>query len=188
MRIKEILAESITFHPVVELEDSHGKYWGTDPWKEPKEDDCWQCDGTGKRDGDERSREDCIACGGTAKQTFPVSTAPELNVSNTNGLAIQEMLGLDPDYSGLITHDQLPNLLRKLIKLKNTQEPQQYVEPEKIIPGDRYRYDDNGITKIGRSTNIIHGGRSLSQVHRYIDELIKIIQFAQNHNAALSWG
>lgn len=186
MRINELLFESITFSPAVKLTDNDREYWGTDPWDVEQDVDCWHCDGTGKLYGDEESNDPCIACRGTGKRKTQVSTAPSLNVSNTNGLAIQEFLGLDPDYSGLIPHNKLPELMRILIKAKN-QGANSLVKSDEIIPGRRHIWNDDGVTHIRTGPTIHHGGRSQQQVERYIDRLIEIVRFAQKNNAAINW-
>lgn len=190
MKITELF-EGMTFHPVVEKEITTGEYkgetyWTSSPWQREIPIDCRDCEGTGK---DNRGYS-CVYCHGTGKETETVSDAPELDVSNANGRAIQEMLGLDPDYSGVIEHRDLPAVMRKLILLKN-KSSSQFTQDPSVETGSmgQTTSQDTNITHIGRQgPTMLNMGRSQSQVDGYIDELIKIVKFAQENNASLGWG
>ena len=184
MKITELLNEGMTFNPVVEKEFSTGeKYWTGSDWERKMTIDCRDCDGTGKDRGDT-----CYYCGGTGKEEDTVSDAPELQVSNANGEEIQRMLGLNPDYSGIIHNKDLPDIMRRLIMLKN-KGSQQHTQDASVDRGVmRRQSDDQGVAHIGRGPTMYDAGRSQSQVDRYIDRLIEIIQFAQKNNTSIGWG
>jgi hypothetical protein len=184
MRAFEFITEGMTFNPVVEKEFSDGeKYWTGSDWERKVTIDCRDCDGTGK------DREHpCFYCKGTGKEEDIMSDAPELQVSNANGDIIQQMLGLDPDYSGVIYNKDLPDIMRRLIMLKN-KGSQQYTKDASVDRGAmRRQSDDQGVARIGRGPTMYDAGRSQSQVDRYIDKLIEIIQFAQKNNTSVGWG
>jgi len=182
-----MLVEGMTFEPVVEKKFSDGEtYWGS-IWQRKEEHDCPYCHGTGHEEEDGKTYK-CDYCYGKGKVNEIVSDAPELQVSNANGEMIQIMLGLDPDYSGIIKHKDLPAIMRRLIELKNRGSDQFTKDPSTTQGPMRRQSDDQGVTSIGRGPTMIDFGRSQEQVHRYIDQLIKIIQFAQKHNASLGWG
>ena len=192
MRAKEFIIESMTFIPAVmkDFTDHEGKpskLLTSEPWMRKEEQDCFLCDGTGKETYGDMSRV-CSRCHGTGKTEEEVSDAPELNVSNANGYAIQEMLGLDPDYSGTIYNKDLPQIMRRLIELKNKGSSEYTQEPSVSRGPMRKSKDDQGITKISPGATSHDFGRSQGQVDRYIDELIKMVQFAQKNNAHISWG
>jgi hypothetical protein len=188
MKIKELLQESITFSPVKLKKSDHGEYWTSEEFEKQQATTCFVCDGTGKETYGDQSYE-CGYCKGAGEVNEIVSTAPELNVSNSNGIAIQEMLGLDADYSGVIPYEELPNLIRKLIKLKNQSVSQYTQEPNKSQGSMGSWEDEQGQTHIGRKGPTMYDfGRSQQQVESYIERLIKLIQFAQKHNASIGWG
>ena len=185
---ESLINEGMTFNPVVEKEFLSGdhkgeKYWSGSDWEHKVTIACRDCDGTGK-DRDHT----CPYCRGTGKEEETVSDAPELQVSNANGEEIQRMLGLDPDYSGIIHNKDLPNTMRRLIMLKN-KGSQQHTQDASVDKGVmRRQSDDQGVTHIGRGATMYDAGRSQSQVDRYIDQLIKIIKFAQENNTGIGWG
>jgi hypothetical protein len=181
---ESLINEGMTFNPVVEKEARDGeKYWTGEDWERKVTMNCRDCDGTGK-DRDHT----CPYCRGTGKEEDTVSDAPELQVSNANGEEIQRMLGLDPDYSGVIYNKDLPDIMRRLIMLKN-KGSQQHTQDASVDKGAmRRQSDDQGVAHIGRGATMYDAGRSQSQVDRYIDQLIKLVQFAQKNNTSLGWG
>ena len=77
--------------------------------------------------------------------------------------------------------------MRKLILLKNTG-VKDYVKPTSTNQGPMRKFkDENGLTAIGRGPTMVDIGRSESQVNRYVDHLIKIVKFAQDHKCGVSW-
>ena len=197
MKLSEILAESVTFG-VARLEDRNGQQVYSDPFQRQEMEKCWVCNGTGKEshpeyvddDGKTHPKQEweCGMCRGKGEYEDWKTDAQELNVSNSNAMEIQRMLGLDPDYSGAIKKEDFPAFRRHLIKLKNgdisshTQEPS--VERGKM----RSYTDDEGRSRIGRGATIHDGGRTNAQVERYIDSLLSLMDFAQKHDCDLVWG
>ena len=175
MNLKEILQESITFG-VSKIEHENGKKIYADRFSVKKEQECWACDGTGK---DYNPQYPCRRCEGSGKSDDWVSPYEQLNVSNSNANAILDMLGAEFDYSGAIEKEQLPLIRRKLIALKNKDISPHTQAPTKSGGEMRTTTDDNGVSRIGRGATIYDAGRSHSQVERYIDSLLKIIDFAQ---------
>lgn len=168
--------------------DSRGEYWSSADFEKDEMKTCFVCDGTGKETYNDQSY-DCEYCHGAGKVKEIVSDAPELNVSNSNGMVIQNMLGIDADYSGVIQHEQLPEIMRKLIKLKNQEVSQYTQEPSKSQGAMKSWKDEHGQTHIGRTGPTIYDfGRSQQQVESYIDRLIELVKFAQKHNAGIGWG
>jgi len=196
MRLDEILNESVTFG-VARLENINGHKVYSDPFEKEVEEPCWVCDGTGKESQREYTDDDgkvhpsqeytCEYCKGKKTTKTYKPTYNELNVANGNAMEIQRMLGLDPDYSGAINNIDLPVFRRKLIKLKNTNFSSHTREPETTQSSMRAYKDDNGQDRIGRGPKVIDMGRSHSQVERYIDSLLYLIDFAQKNNCDLVW-
>jgi len=194
MRAHEIINESITFS-VGKLREENGQKHFSDPWQKKVTKPCWVCDGTGIQKpwpGDEKQYK-CEYCHGNKEIEEWESTAPELNVSNTNAFEILKMLGLTPDeqdYAGIIPKEKLPEVMRNLIKLKNGDISQHIEEPGLEKREMKVRKDDEtGVTHIEpQGPKMFNGGRTPQQVSRYLDNLIRMIKFAQQNDATIGWG
>ena len=93
------------------------------------------------------------------------------------------------DYAGTIHRKDLPALMRKLIMLKN-KDKAEYTRPSSTQQGGMQRTTDpeTGMTKISRGATIYDMGVSSQQVNRYVDKLIEIVKFTQEHpDAIISW-
>ena len=184
MRAKEFLKEGVEFS-VAKLNDRGA--WSSNEFGKYEMVPCMVCDGTGK---DSYDGTNCRYCLGDGKSKEWVSNAPTLQVSNANAGAIASMLGLDnSDYSGIITHEQLPAIMKKLILLKN-QDTKHYTQDPTVNRGNMRQTTDTetGLTSIGRGPTIHDMGRSQGQVDRYVDTLMDMVKFAQQHGAGISWG
>ena len=182
------LNESIDFSVTKSYVDDRGQtIHDMSHFGERKDVDCWVCDGTGKDKFYDEAV--CDYCEGKGQRLEFVSDAPEMNVSNSNGFKIIDMLGLEKDYAGHVDNKDLPMLMRRLIQLKNA-DTSQYTEPGSTTGGKIGTYKDkDGIDRIGRTGPMMyHGGTSDSQINRYIDQLIKIVKFAQENDADFGWG
>lgn len=186
---KGIFTESVDFTVTKSYKDDKGRTVNDmSHFGERKDVECWYCDGTGKdKYYDEESP--CERCEGKGKRNEFVSTAPGMNVSNSNAFEIQKMLGVEPDYSGIIENKDLPNFMRRLLQLKNS-DTSQYTSPGSDTQGQMQTgKDDDGMDTIGRSgPRMIDMGRSDTQVNRYIDDLLKIFTFAKQNDADVGWG
>lgn len=198
MRVSEILNEGITFG-VGRLGDHNGQKYYSDPFSKEVNVTCFVCDGVGTeefggyddQDGKHipKYRHECRMCNGKGTNTEWKSDADELSVSNSNAFAILDMLGIDePDYSGSIKKETFPELKRQLIKLKNTDFSQHTQAPTKDVGRMRSYTDDSGQSSIGRGPTMYDAGRSHSQVERYIDKLLSLMDFAQKNDCDLVWG
>jgi hypothetical protein len=191
MRAKEFIIESVTFTPAVEKDYDGQKVWSSQDWESKQMEPCWACDGTGKETYNNKGYS-CMRCHGKGKTEEWGSDAPELNVANANAGTILSMMGLPVqpgEYSGLIHNKDLPKIMRRLITLKNTS-TEKHTSPNTVSQGPMgKRTDDQGITHIGRQGPTMYDmGVSQEQVDRYLDTLIKMVKFAQEHNASISWG
>ena len=189
MRAREFIIESVTFsvNKLVDYGGTIGKEWSGTEFGKYQKQPCWGCNGTGKDHYDDNSK--CELCNGSGELEDFVSDAPELNVSNSNAAAILDMLGLEFDYSGIVTHDKLQDLMTRLIKLKNSDKQQHTQEPTTNFGQRRTSVDPKtGLTTIGRGPTVHDSGRSHSQVERYVDTLMDMVKFAIKNDAALGWG
>jgi len=79
--------------------------------------------------------------------------------------------------------------MRRLIQLKNA-DTSQYTEPGSLTGGKIGTYKDrDGMDRIGRTSPMMYNmGVSDNQISGYIDQLIKIVKFAQENDADFGWG
>lgn len=185
MRASEFIKESVTYNIAKEKEYAPGKKaWSDEEFGHEEDAPCWMCDGTGE---DAEYNGPCRLCKGTKISKQWVSDAPELNVANANHAAILDMLGLPHDYSGVWTNDQLPAIMKKLVKLKNTDTSRHTEEPTTDL-GKMLMRKLNGMDTISRGPTMHNMGRSQEQVTRYIDTLMNMVKYAQEHGAGISFG
>lgn len=186
------LDESITFD-AIRPPTKDVPYWSPD--KEPTEEPCYNCDGTGV---DDYRDEKCVVCTGTGKIQTKKTVGPELNVSNTNGIYIITKLlevdyGKDP-YSGIIKPEDVSKYLSKLIKIKNTRrsgegtiEPTDTGVPSLQRDLERDGESKNVIYLTRTQARITDIGRGDDQIVRYIDSLIDIFMYAKKNNMGVGW-
>ena len=182
------LNETIDFSVTKSYEDEQGRTVNDmSHFGERKDVECWVCDGTGKDKYYDEAN--CEYCKGKGKNYEFVSDAPEMNVSNSNGFKIIDMLGLEQDCAGHVDNKDLPDIMRRLIQLKNS-DSSQYTEPGSQSGGKIGTYKDQaGMDTIGRKGPMIYNmGTTDNQVKQYIDQLIKIVKFAQDNDADFGWG
>jgi|TARA_R110001632_G_scaffold51559_1_gene128470 hypothetical protein len=183
------LNESITFAVSKEIPDEvHGTVNDLSHFGKRKDVECWYCDGTGKEK--HYNQIPCEVCDGTGTELNKwIPSSPELSISNPNGYLIMDMLGIESKSSGTIKNANLPALMRKLIQLKNS-DRSQYAEPGSQSGGKIGTYKDQaGMDTIGRKGPMMYNmGTTDDQVTAYVDQLIKIIKFAQDNDADFGWG
>jgi len=185
MKLEELF-ESVTFVPTfLNTETNHQET----PYK-VVDGPCELCDGTGEDYNDESLP--CKQCGG--KKTFKARkyAVPDLNVANGSAITILQMLGLavEEDMHGTIDNKDLPDIKRQLLKLKNSSSSRAahtydgYEEQNK-----RTQIDKSGPVPriVTTGPKIVHGGMSDERIMRYVDELLKLVDFAQKNNFNLSW-
>jgi len=185
------LNESIDFSVTKSYKDEDGQtIHDMSAFGERKDVKCWVCDGTGKDKFYDEAK--CDYCEGKGKRLEFVSDAPEMNVSNSNGFKIIDMLGLEKDYSGHVDNKDLPAIMRRLLQLKN-QNPEKGTgieHPGTMTGGQTITYkNDDGVDAIGRKGPVMYDmGITDLQAKKYVDQLIKIVKFAQDNNADFGWG
>lgn len=187
MRLTEMITESVTFS-VSKIDDVNGERVHSDPFSTTAEGECELCDGDGKDFNDET--QPCRRCNGTGKSMRRTPAVPELNISNDRAALFLKALGFGPSDDGLVGEwmpDDLPIIRRRLIVMKN-KGVDNFVQEPYTQKGEMQRYkDDNGVTSIGRGGSMMHGGNTQEQLDRYIDSLLKIVEFAQKNGAAVTW-
>jgi predicted nucleic-acid-binding Zn-ribbon protein len=179
-----ILNEGTSFHPSIKtIED--GKIFIDFPNSRKIQFPCRNCEYEKEYGFNDRSK--CEDCGGTEFETDTVYDFPCLDVSIQNAAIIKKILGCidDDDDCGLIENHELPNMMRRLIKLKNTS--------TNDFSRDRSENRRVSIDRTGNIPTIRSGPRMIdmgvpqSQITQYIDRLIEIVNWAINNKAVVSW-
>ena len=192
MRAREIITEGMTFEPTVKqtYTDDHGNIktmFTGEPWWSKQMNNCRGCDGAGQQVYDNKPYK-CHWCEGTGKNEETVSSAPSISVSNSTGMMLQEIMGIQsPGYGGVIDNQGLAAVARRLIKLKNTGVEDWVRDPE-ISRGAMRRIGSEGnVSRIGTGPTMVDFGMSQEVLEEYIDRLLELIHFAQKNNAQISW-
>ena len=189
MKLNEVLEEGIEFHAAtIEDHPKHGKM--ISPHNMRQEDvECWLCDGSGR--DKHAPKYECGMCHGSGKIQEQVSDGPLLQVSNDNAHAIiTDILGQEFDYGGVVEEKDLPLLRRKLMKMKNMEGERSSVrsDPSDEQKGMQRTGGSGNVTSIGRGgPRMIGPGRSDQRVLQYVDRLLKMVEYAMQHNLIVSW-
>lgn len=193
MRFKDIIAESIDVEPGIKRPD------GVISWPEHASrremSPCECCDGNGRdvqweyhprRKTEPDFVEPCECCDGKGKRLKWVYDYPRMNLSNYHVEAvIAPLLGVEFDYTQFFPPETLPDLRRRLIRIKNG-DPDAFSQPpsdEQAVVVDR----SGDVPKIGRGARMIGSGVSEHQILMIVDRLLEIIDWAQRNNCGLRW-
>ncbi len=137
--------------------------------------------------------DECRACNGSGESEQELSDVPELNVANDNARIVVDMMGLEFDHSGEIKPEQIPVIKRRLLKIKN-QGGDAYTRDDEYDDGDRgmqrTKDSETGVTTISRKKGLKMYGQGVDteKVMRYVDEMLKVLDYAQKKNSEISWG
>lgn len=190
MKLKDIkvLNESITFNAV---EKPEGKDYYTSRYTQVDE-ECFLCDGSGFEVYEDK-KYTCRRCDGAGKTTEDKNLGPELQVSNTNGFLILDMLGIksgDEDYSGIIFNKDIPDLIRRLMSIKNNKDRlDSHTRPDSVYKGNMAVDRSGDIPRIGRVGPTIYDmGVDSDRVLRYVDKMLEICKYAKENDMHVSWG
>lgn len=193
MRWEEIiqgntLLESVTFYPsrvynAGTENEHHG--WPSELVRK-FEKPCEDCEGSGKNP--DHPQQACVYCQGKGVESDEKWEFPSLDVSNANLRAIEAMLDLpdEGDSSGMIQHGDIPQMKRKLIMLKN--KGSDHLTRDSTMQQQRVvGQDEHGNTSIGMGAKMYDMGLSQSQIDRYVDSLMEILDFAQKNEMNVTW-
>lgn len=181
------LSESVTFG-VARLEGEPGKpNYNMSHFQKKVRLTCWVCDGTGK--DSYYKNDECGMCHGDGKIDEWKSDYKELNISNANLSAVIDILGIhdDGEYCGALNVKDLPEIKRRLIRLKNTSIDKHTSDTDVDKQKAHVVKGEDGIHRITTGPTIYNIGRSHDQVMNYVDSLIDMIDFAQKNNATVTW-
>lgn len=182
---ESVLLESIDVEPGVRTVDDEGRTLIS--WPEfasrrvPQT--CWYCEGSGSWGPDGG----CSVCQGTGKVQGWEFDFPVLNVSNYNmEEVIAPLLGVEFDHAGFVEAEKLPELRRRLIRLKNG-DPSEFAQDASDERGPA-RIDRSGdVPRITTGARMIYPGFSPERVGDTIDRLLAIIDWAQKNGTGLRW-
>jgi hypothetical protein len=180
------LNESVTFGAVKLKMDKGERIWDYTPFEKQEEIDCRDCEDATK------PHPSCWFCKGSGKEKIWQNIGPTMNVANHTVDTILTDLGLthltgDEGTVGVWEPKQLPEIRRKLVKLKNSDLSKHVEEPSDTRGPMRHYKDEDGQDRIGHGARLIHQGHSLERINSYIDRLLDVIDFAQKHDAAVAW-
>ncbi len=188
-KLKADLNEGMEFNACTVEDNEHGGKTVSPHDMRQEKVACWVCDGVGKEKHGDKEYE-CGMCKGTAEIDEWVCGGPSMQVSNANGYAIQrDILGLEADHAGMVDAKDLPALRRKLIKMVNVDKERESMHsPFQDEQGPmRAHTDDQGNTKIGRGPRMMGGERTDSQVLRYAQTLLDMVDYAMKNDLVISW-
>ena len=182
--IESALLEGVSFYPseVETLSDGGICYGWPESGVRKTKFTCRECNGSGKLGSNV-----CYNCGGQGQETEDEYLFPMLDVANSNARIILEMLGIpeDEELSGYVPPEQMADLKRRLVYLKNTSVSGYAQEPS--TTKDR-RVDRSGeVPRITSGPTMVFGGVNVSQLTHYIDRLMAIADYAQKHQLGISW-
>jgi len=132
---------------------------------------------------EEYAHGDCRYCGGSGVHITKVRRETEINLSNSNAMAILEVLGIKPDYDGSIS---LPEAKRALMKAKSRSSLKKFERPEEILT--RPREIEEGVTEL-HSPYFYGQGLSESDIKERLEKFEKLIKEAEANGAKnILWG
>lgn len=124
------------------------------------------------------------------------SVLPELNLSNSNALALLEMAGLERDYCGTVDVSELPALEARLdAVLSNPVERASFIEPTVI--GNEVVQGGNSVlnallherlTARRSGPLVVSVGRSDSYLLDRASRFRALVKEARQHGHAICWG
>ena len=186
MKIVDILNEGMEFGACKLETREDGTQMFSDPTSREEEQDCDFCDGTGK--DSHEPKYGCSFCKGTGKVTEWVSDSPEMQVSNSNGYAIQrDILGVEPDYAGSVMNDQLPVIRKKLLRMVNQESQRSSMQKAPSQSQKQWTSQEDNVTTIHRGAQMHDMGRSDEQVLTYAQQLLDIVDYAMKNDCHLTW-
>ena len=122
------------------------------------------------------------------------STLPELNVSNSNGMALLAMVGLEVDYGGTVPVAELDALHKRLERLLGTPTARAaFIEPtviEGTVPLDVLLGRSPGVVGVPRASGpqVVSMGRTDDYLTSRLQALLDLVCAAKEHGFRISWG
>lgn len=118
------------------------------------------------------------------------SDLPEVNLSNTNALAMLELMGLPAAYDGEVPPEAMGPVIERLMRAAN--EPgaraPALLEPAVVQGALRPRAQEDNVTYLGRGPTVCIGGRDDAYVARRSRHLLELFTQARAKGYRVCWG
>jgi hypothetical protein len=144
----------------------------------------------------EHASDECWSCKGTGVVSWEVPDADcEVNLSNVNAMAMLALMGVEADYCGTITSEDIPSVVRRLMRAVNSEGTRGAftVEAQEIpaSPGRLVPVQDGNVVRLerqGGSCHVFVGGRDDEYVARTAGRLLALCRKAQEAGEEVTWG
>lgn len=127
---------------------------------------------------------------GYEEYTEEVSVLPEIKLVDSNAFAMLEAFGLAPDQCGSWSASELPEMLRRAVKVANLQSLRELATSETLYTQGAMRALDRsgGVVSIGRGPRMVSLGRTDDYIRRVALRFVDLFQQAQAGGYQVSWG
>lgn len=131
----------------------------------------------------ESAEKACPYCRGTGVHARKVRREREINWSNTNAMAMMEVLGIEPEYSGSMT---VPEARRAIMKAKSRSSLKKFERPEENLT--RPRETEDGVTEL-HSPFFYSQGLSEADIRERMESFEALVDEASANGAKnVMWG
>jgi len=136
---------------------------------------CW-C----KEDGDE--------CWEGCPGTRNLSEAPEVNYANVNACNLIRLVGFEADYCGTWTCEELPAVLRGIMRALNSERTRAPLVREAVsYGGERAHLSVVGGEEPTGGCRVIIGGNTDARTVERLEGLQNLVRYAQEHGYSVQW-
>lgn len=126
---------------------------------------------------------DCGGCNGLGFMTEEIRNEQGITWSNTNALALLEILGLEPEYGGSMT---IPEAKRAIMRAKNRSNLKKFERQDVDIR--RHRKVDDEVTELN-SPKFYSKGLSEADIKEKISQFESLVNEAESEGAKnINWG
>jgi hypothetical protein len=130
-----------------------------------------------------RYKNKCFYCKGTGIETEKEKQDFEINYSNSNALAMLEVLGLPAEYNGEIS---IPEMKRALIRAKNRSSLEKFERPSETLT--RLRKTEEGVTEL-HSPYFYSQGLDKHDIEDRLGSIERLVKEAEANGAKhIVWG
>lgn len=150
---------------------------------------CWYCEHYKSTSPDLLVDGKCDRfCPGTEE----VSEAPELNLSNDSALGILGLLGLPRQDGGTVEAQEVPDVLRKVIRALNVEADRQGLVregyDERAHEARIERDAETGLPTISTGCRVVSFGTTDEQTVRQLTVLRELLVYAADRGLPVGWG
>ena len=147
-------------------------FWIPEAPKTPTTEECHYCEGTGHWENERV----CPSCNGAGSHSWDETTAPTLNLANTNGRNIVAILNLeDDDLCGHIAPEDIASVRQQITRLRNVGSLR--------VPAVRVATSGGG----DGSCHWMQGGYTDYQVLDRLERPDEVLAYGQDHQMRIVW-